>query len=78
MASFAQGLFLGLFLVLAFWLFIAALFVSAAVFAVLGPIGGVTVAILLLGLWFLTLRRILVRFTAAWKGAKIKSESSSP
>jgi len=69
---------MGLFLILGFWLFVAAVFISAAVFVVLGVIGGVIVTVLLLGLCFLTLYRIIIRFRAPWKAAKMKSELSSP
>jgi hypothetical protein len=47
-------------------------------FAVLGLVGGIIVAVVLLGLCFLTLYRILIRFRAAWKAAKKANEVSSP
>ena len=54
-----------------------ALLLIAAMFAVLGPVGGAVVAIVLLGLCFVTLRRIFRRVRAAWKAAKRESELSS-
>ena len=52
--------------------------IIAAMFAVLGPVGGAAVAIVLIGLCFVTLDRILRRLRAAWKAAKRASELSSP
>ena len=75
--SFVQGLFLGLFLFVGFWLLVVALLIIASMFAVLGPVGGAAVAIVLLGLCFVTLHRIFKRARAAWKAAKRASELSS-
>jgi hypothetical protein len=55
-----------------------AVLIIAAMFAVLGPVGGAIVAIVLLGLCFVTLYRIFRRVRAAWKAAKRASELSSP
>lgn len=60
-----------------FWLLVVAVLLIAAMFAVLGPVGGAVVAIVLLGLCFVTLRRIFRRVRAAWKAAKRESELSS-
>jgi hypothetical protein len=56
---------IGLFIVLSFWLLVIALLFIAAMFVVVGPVGGVITAIVLLGLWFVTLHRILRRFRAS-------------
>ncbi len=61
-----------------FWLLVVAVLIIAAMFAVLGLVGGAVVAIVLLGLCFVTLHRILRRVRAAWKAAKRASELSSP
>ena len=52
--------------------------IIAAMFVVIGPVAGIIVAVALLGLCFLTLYRILIRFRAAWKAAKNANEVSSP
>jgi len=63
--AFWSGVAIGVVLVVLFWLFVIAVFIIAAAFVVLGPVAGIIVALVLLGLCVLTLHRILVRFRAS-------------
>jgi Flp pilus assembly protein TadB len=76
--AFWSGAAIGVVLVVLFWLFVIALFIIAAVVVMLGPAAGVVAAIVLLGLCFLTLHRILRRVRPSREATKMKDNLPSP
>jgi|GEM_PF-3558506 len=76
--AFWSGAAIGLVLVVLFWLFVIAVFIIAAAFVVLGPVIGIIVALVLLGLCVMTLHRILRRVRASREATKMKDNLASP